>query len=247
VSVHDAVISRHANDLIVGECKDGPTQGGGHRRLDYWVLRRSWVNPAMIGYEVKATRGDFLNDHKWRDYLPLCNELWFIQEQRDLIKPEELPQDVGLLRLAGTRLMTVRKAVYREIEPPIGLLTYVLMCRAKIVVEPRNIDNRTEFWKDWLETREWTRELGWNVSKALAEKVGRDVIDVRSENERLRRQNESLSELKVAIERVGIKWRDWMTLKEIEEHINAPTWTRREIERVRDSLTELLNGHADPR
>ena len=70
--------SRHSGDLVVAECKDGPTHYARHRRLDAWVMRKSWSKPALYGYEIKVSRQDFLKDDKWPDYLPMCNELYFV-------------------------------------------------------------------------------------------------------------------------------------------------------------------------
>lgn len=57
---------RHEKDLLVSECKTGSTWiSNGCRRLDAWVLKRTWSPVTMIGYEVKVSRSDFVNDMKW--------------------------------------------------------------------------------------------------------------------------------------------------------------------------------------
>lgn len=238
-NVHAAILARHADDLIVGECKDGPTWGGSHLRLDYWVLRRSWTKPAMIGYEVKSGRADFLADKKWQGYLPLCNELWFIAEGKKAIQPEELPESVGLLRLAGSRLITVRKAVWREIACPESLLTYILMCRASVKTEYER-QPQTDRWRAWLAQKEEKREIGVAASRGLRELYARDVQKVQSENAELRSRIESADRLRSELEAAGVNWRSYMTARDVAEELNAPRWTRQQVEATHKELGKLL-------
>ena len=240
MSVHEAICARHSKDLIVGECKDGPTWNGSHLRLDYWVLRRSWSNPAMIGYEVKSSRADFLKDNKWQGYLPLCNELWFVQEKAGAIAPAELPESVGLLRLAGSRLITMRKAVWREVPCPEGLLTYILMCRAKIEHEHRNGTGEADRWRAWLDEKEDKRAIGYNVSKALRAKYEKDVEQVRRENERLRSEQAQATRLRQELDALGIKLSTFASAKDIADELRAPRWTRQQVQQVVKDLTALL-------
>jgi hypothetical protein len=244
VSVAEALQSRQSKDLIVPECKDGPTWGGGHRRLDYWVLRRSWSNPAMIGYEVKSGRADFLADQKWQTYLPLCNELWFIAETKDAIAAKELPESVGLLRLAGSRLITVRRAAWRELTvPPDALMTYVLMCRTRIEKEHMTGDGgQTAYWREWLERREEDQRVGYDVSKRLRQRYEQDVERERARNDSLQEQVRSLTAIRDALDARGVRWDRWTQAEEIVDEIMAPKWNRREVEHVRDTLTKLLDG-----
>jgi len=234
-------MSRHSGDLVVPECKDGPTWGGSHLRLDYWVLRRSWTKPAMIGYEVKASRRDWLADQKWQNYLPLCNELWFIAA-RDHILAGELPEGVGHLRPAGSRLITVKRAAWREIEPPATLMTYVLMCRSKIEREHRTDTDATARWSAWLAEREEKRRIGYEVGKALRERYERDVEQVRRENEALKARAEKLAAIQAALEARGVSWNSWTTADTIVEDLIAPKWTRHNLEQARAALDKLLNG-----
>lgn len=246
MSVDVAVRARHAKDLVVPECKDGPTHYSNHLRLDYWVMRRSWAHPAYIGYEVKSSRADWLKDKKWPGYLPLCNELWFIAARPEAVRADELPESVGLLRLAGQRLVTVKKAAYREIEPPISLLTYVLMCRTEIDREgASDREPNVERWRAWLARKADSRDVGYNVSRALRERYRRDVEQVRSENERLRRSIDGADRLRSELAAAGIEMREWTTAREVEEHLRVKPWTRHRVESAHEALGKLLNGGDD--
>lgn len=243
--VEDALRSKHSDDVIVPECKDGPTHSTTHLRLDYWVLRRSWTRPAMIGYEVKTSRADFLRDQKWPQYLPLCNELWLVEAVRGIIQPEELPETVGLYRLAGSRLVTVRKSVWREIPPPESLLTYVIMCRSRIGREHGETrEQRVAYWREWLADKDESRGLGHRCSKGLREKFDRLTDEIRNENHRLKREAESVAGVIEELDALGIPWRQGRY--RAAEYVMAARWDRKEVEACRDMLTKLLNGEVQP-
>jgi hypothetical protein len=161
------VQSKHYKDVVVTECKSGPTQGYSHDRLDAWVLLRTWRPVTMIGYEIKVSRNDFLRDEKWTNYSPLCNQLYFVCPPK-LIDPSELPPEVGLMWASKNyaRLYTKKKAPRREIDYPSDLVTYVLMSRVSITKETKHQDAR-EYWEDWLKQKDEDKWLGKRVSVAI--------------------------------------------------------------------------------
>jgi hypothetical protein len=196
---------KHENDVFVSECKSGPTVGTEHDRLDGWAMRKSWSNPLTFGYEVKVSRTDFLRDDKWHRYRAYCNELYFVCP-RDLIKPNELPDDVGLLYVASTgeRLFTKKKAHRREVTIPEELFRYVLICRARIDPEgasrPMSQEQKLEHWRKWLVDRKESRELGWKVRQAVREMV----LETQQENARLKEENESLAVFRSRLKELGV-------------------------------------------
>ena len=60
----DLLSTKHSKDLFIPECKDGPTWGASHLRLDAWALTRSWASPCSYGYEIKVSRSDWMQDDK---------------------------------------------------------------------------------------------------------------------------------------------------------------------------------------
>lgn len=196
----------------------------------------------MIGYEIKSGRQDFLRDEKWRNYLPLCNELWFVAEVRDAIRPDELPQDVGLLRLAGeSRLITVRKAVWREIPPPIDLLTYVLMCRTRIGLEHEDGD-RLAHWRRLLEDKEERYVLGHALSKRIARIVKEQVDRLRRENDSLTERIKRVEDLEAELKKRGMNMDRFFSTPYTVDELLAPKWSRHSIRKARDVLDKLLDG-----
>ena len=163
--------AKHAGDVFVPECKDGPTAYGSHRRMDAWVMNRSWANACVTGYEIKVNRSDFLKDEKWRDYLPLCNCFYFVCP-RGLIAIEEVPEGAGLMYVAktGTRLYTKRKAPHRDVEIPESLWRYVLMCRTRVKDEGDGSPRLGfDYWKEWLKQKHEKQRIGTEIGKRLWE------------------------------------------------------------------------------
>jgi hypothetical protein len=197
--------TRHSQDVFIPECKDGPTQMGSHRRLDAWVMRRSWTRPLVIGYEIKVSRGDFLQDSKWPAYLGMCNELWFVCPS-GMIAPTELPAEVGLLWASktGTRLFAKKKAPLRQVEIPESLWRYILMCRTRVTIETADGQGGREYWARWLEDRNIDREFGRRVSVAIRGRVAAEIEAVAAENAKLRRKMSEYDDIRRTLVGLGI-------------------------------------------
>lgn len=146
---------RHKGDVFVPECKDGSStsaQHAGRRRMDAWVMLKTWSPVTFIGYEIKETRSDWIRDQKFNDYLQLCH-LLYVVAQKGVVEKKELPKGVGLLEPigegTGQRLVTRVKAARRAIETPVDLLLYVLMSRTRIVAPTFNArDLETQVGRD---------------------------------------------------------------------------------------------------
>lgn len=194
---------KHHKDLVVSECKTG-SSGRGNNIFDVFVMRKSWSNFSTIGYEIKITRQDFLNDNKWQNYLPYCNEFYFVTPW-GMINKNEIPENVGLYWVSknSNRLFNKKKASYREItnDDLISVFIYLLMWRMNIA-KYQEIDN-VKFWKNWLKEKKINWELGQMVSKELNIKIENRIDEVEKENNKLRSENEKLSELKKIAKKLG--------------------------------------------
>lgn len=165
--VIDLLRTKHSADVFVTECKNGPSYCAGLRKMDAWVMPRSWAHMTIKCYEVKVSRSDFLNDKKWQEYLPYCHELYFVAP-KGVIEPNELPPEAGLLQVAstGTNLFTKKKAARRNIELPEELYQYILMCRTDVRAETVPHAD-VDYWKAWLARKEENQCVGSSVSKRL--------------------------------------------------------------------------------
>lgn len=241
---------KHAEHLFVSECKDGSTCLGGHLRLDAWVMLPTWSPPTTIGYEVKVSRSDWLNDQKMDAYAPLCHRLYVVAPV-GVVKPEELPVSVGLMcpTKNGTMLLTKRKAAYRDIPWPGDLMAYILMHRVKVVRRHEQRILGVEHWKGWLEEREEDRKIGHRVSTALSTKYRQEVESVRLENKRLASDVKYIEELVDAVKaNCGIDlnnlagWGCQAKAVEFERLMAGPKFAdlRRDLDRLSVSLESAL-------
>ena len=177
-SILALLADKHRNDVFVPECKAGSSWGRETTfRLDAWAMKRSWSPWTTIGYEIKVARSDFLRDDKWAHYLPLCHQFSFVCP-RGLIDPKEIGDGVGLMWVTknGKRLITKVKAPRREIEPPVGVLQYILMSRVEITRSTYGIKTRNQRiaeWRVWLADRKGSHALGNEVARELATRTSR--------------------------------------------------------------------------
>lgn len=198
--ISKAIQASHTKDVVVTECKDGPTWTAEHARMDVWVMARSWSRPRITGYEIKVSKSDFRNDKKWPHYLPLCNEFYFVCP-KGLITPEELPAEAGLIYCLGQRLREVKKAAWRDIEIPESLCRYLLICRTRIV-PPHYYDapDKLEVWREWLKKRKDGAELGYQVSRGVRDYMSKMEVEC----ERLRAENRNFADIRELAKKLDI-------------------------------------------
>lgn len=251
----DLLRAKHSKDIFVAECKDGPTQSvSEHLRMDAWVMNRSWAHPCYTVYEIKCSRSDFLNDRKWKHYLPYCNEFFFVAP-KGLISATELPPEAGLLELLGgadgKRLVRRKAPVWRDVEIPESLFRYVLMYRVKVgrseyAVEQTKED-RAEQWRLFVKERIENRELGYQVGEAIR----KTVEHYKRENERLDRRMDEYDEIRLFLNRIGVDPNDYVSRYSVEERMKEmdnlfPKDFVWDMRRLRDSLNEALE-HLEPK
>jgi hypothetical protein len=225
---------KHSKDLFITECKNGQTWGNkSNFRLDGWVMKRSYSNPLIIGYEVKVDRQDFLNDHKYHNYFELCNEFYFVCPA-GLIEKAEVPENCGLIWTSknATKLYTKLKASYRNIEEPTDLYKYVLMSRA-VITNP-NENNKTtgrkEAIESYLKDKETRRYMGRMLGEKLSKRINEEIEQVALENKGLIAINESYQEIKDFLKELGIKPDTWSAKWKVEQKLE-------EINKLLDSET----------
>lgn len=231
-----ALQTKHAEDLVVPQCKTGPSQGSSFCIMDVWVMAKSWAHPHTTCYEIKVSRQDFLKDNKWPGYLPYCNSMYFACP-KDLIKVEELPPDVGLVYVSepGMRVYTKRKAVYRAVDIPRNLWIYILMCRAKIDREAAwAYDERRRYWLKWLEEQKIDEHMGHRVSKTLNKRIDEEVLKAQEHNRVLSRQIDGLNDILQMVKSLGLDPKQvngWGFKNEL----------RRKLEDASGDLTDFLS------
>ncbi len=246
----DLLAKKHDEDVFVTECKNGPSQGNKHVRMDAWVMNKSWANPCVTGYEVKVSRADFIADNKWPSYLPLCNQFYFICPS-GIIKPEEVSPDAGLMWVSKTGGMTItkKKAPYRQVIIPEELFRYILMCRTRIDGERDESSNKLDYWRRWLEGREEAKSLAYRVSSKIREHVSE--VNIRCT--KLENQMAKYDRIRELLIGMGFPEREheWLSEYNVRKKIGGKIldpWVKANVERAITQLNqvqaELVKGDA---
>lgn len=202
-----AIQRAHASDLVVAECKDGPTQGG-LRILDAFVLRKSWTQLSTLGYEIKVSRSDFLRDTKWTTYRPLVHELYMVCPWK-MIDKAEIPVGVGLKYVTNTgRLITKVKSLVEIPEPRdhMRLLYYILMWRATINRETtHDIDTRRAIVEKAEEKKDLADFVGGHVRRYKRQLEDQER-ELKHEQRRLEFAKRDMSRFTDELRRLGLSW-----------------------------------------
>lgn len=229
---------KHTEDVFVPECKTGPSPCP---RMDAWAMRKSWAQPVTTGYEIKVSRSDFVGDEKWPYYLPYCSTFYFVCAP-GVIAPEEVPDGCGLLVQAGSRLITKRKAPWRDVEIPEELFRYVLMARVKIVgefepAESRSRAYRLAKWEAWLKETEKSRELGYMVRGRISELWREQASEIR----RMQAAVASYSKVDERLRELGIDARcgSWSVVSALNEALGIDPALARQLRKVAGDLQGL--------
>lgn len=170
--IKKALAESHDKDFFLTEVKNGSTYyppAQGLLMFDGFAMTRSYTKPCIKIYEVKVSRSDFLRDNKWNLYKQYCNELYFVVP-KGLIDKLELPDDVGLIyynRDGSRKLVTKRKALWREIEEPIGVYKYLIYSRLDQDRIPF-FNDRKEYAEAYLQNKKEKRNIGYKLGSKMA-------------------------------------------------------------------------------
>ncbi|MDF2841634.1 MAG: hypothetical protein K0R00_60 [Herbinix sp.] len=218
-----ALAQYHVKDFFATECKNGPTYnpvGNGLLIFDAIAIAKSWSNPDITIYEVKVSRGDFLQDGKWQCYVPYCHEFYFVVP-KGMVKKEELPESVGLKYydpVTGA-IRTVKKAVYKKIELDPNLLMYIIMNKLDSDRIPF-CSSKQEFAESYLADIGKKKYIG----RSLGTKMARDMQEMQKQIDQLYNAKEQIELLNVILDvlrKYGVStWPSSRIPEKLEEHFN---------------------------
>lgn len=173
LEIKDALARKHKDDVFFTEVPTGFTgdviMDG--KRLDAWSLEPSFYNPVSTGYEVKVSRTDFTNDHKFPSYAGVCNELYLVAPEGVVRSLDELPDFVGMYEARrhrdGIRLFTIRKATFREVVIPSDFYRALIVNRYREhTLSPNRLNADTA--QDWLDGKRAFFTIGSSVAYQLS-------------------------------------------------------------------------------
>lgn len=238
---------RHAEDVFISECKDGPSLSGSHFRLDGWAMRKSWSHPTTFGYECKESRNDFLRDDKWQNYLPLCSDFYFVCPW-GMIEPHEVGPGAGLLWASrqGGRLWEKKKAPRRQVDIPESMWRYIVMR-----LDPPRFRTTAEEWREWLEKQDEELKTGRRCSERLRRMIADRIYKAETNNTRLESENEKLADVKKLLDDLGVSLHSWNVKDKVRDQlasINAalPAGLVSDLERVRNHIDTALERLKPP-
>ena len=220
-----ALQDRNPNDYYLTEVKNGGTFMPSKQGLlifDAVHIRRSWANPCITIYEIKVSRGDFLQDNKWKLYLQYCNQFYFVVP-KGMIDKNELPEDIGLIYYNPDTgaLVTKQKSKYRECENPDDMYKYIIYSRLGENQYPF-FNSKVEYAKAYLEDKANKKYIGHTLGSKMAKDLG-------EANERLERLQESEAKIKF-----------FDDVKQVMQDNNIWAWGG--AKEVLDTLKEVLNN-----
>lgn len=146
--------------------------------------------------------------------MPYCNEFYWVCP-KDLIKKEEIDERCGLIYVypSGTKRI-IKRAKFRDIEPPVDILLYLIMWHIKPQPHPF-FDNKLDYFAAWLERKEYSHALGYEVSKSFAKKV-EEIRDIQERNEELEDQLKNFAEIKAVCREFNI-WGSYHSTLSVED------------------------------
>lgn len=221
--------NKHVGDVLITECKNGQSWGQDLRKLDAWVLHRSWSPLTTIGYEIKVSRQDFEQDQKWIEYVDYCHTFYFVCPA-GLIRAIDLPKGIGLIwtTMNGTGLQTKIKADRHnpDLEKLNHLMTYIIMARSVIVSDMYKANEGIKEQKDRIQEKaDMVREQ--EARKELSYLVKGHI---RKRFEEMKKRCESAERLDERVDRfvkqlalLGIVWDPkvdyWNCVRQVENEI----------------------------
>jgi len=244
--IKEALALWHSNprDYFITECKTGSTYfppPQGLLKFDGLAITKSYTKPCIAGYEIKVSRGDFLQDPKWHLYLQYCNEFYFVVPT-GLVKKEELPAEVGLIYYNAEKqtLKKVKKALYRDIEEPIGIYKYIVFSRLGQDRIPF-YEDRAEYARDYLRDKKGKRSIGDVLGSKMAKEL-QESYQKLDELEQSREELENWKKVKNLLRKYNIMGWGWHRndkwLEELEKAITSSY--PKGLENVRDELQCLV-------
>lgn len=182
---------RHTGDFFITEVKNGPTQiVSSYVRMDALAIKKSWAHPCFTGYEVKVSRNDFLRDEKWTAYMKYCNRFFFACP-KDLISPDELPKEVGLVYYNPDKdtLYTKKNAITRPMELDANMLFYIIMSKLESDRHPFYSNDR-EYIEAYIQDKADKEHLAYKFKSKLINQVNEMADKLRDAENKIKNLDE---------------------------------------------------------
>jgi hypothetical protein len=235
---------KHREDGFFSQVKNGPSWTSNSLLiLDAIAIKKSWTKPLITGYEIKVDRGDFVRDNKWVHYLQYCHKFYFVCP-KDLIKPDELPPEVGLMYCnpETLALSTKKVAQMRTIELPTQMFYYLIMSKLESDRHPFFSSHR-ERLEALIKDKEDCRSLSHEVNRVIGKRI--KELEKRAEDAeftagRFERKAEEAKYLEEMIRNAGINTSRWHWQEDLERMLKSgiPLGVEKDVE----NAVRILQG-----
>lgn len=241
-----ALSRKHKEDFFLTEVKNGSTWMSKELAImDGLAIKKSWAKPCLTGYEIKVSRSDFMNDEKWPVYKELCHRFYFACP-KDLIKPEELPDDVGLIWFnpENKNLYTRKKSKFRDIEMSADMFYYIILSRLENQKHPF-FSSQRELLEQYVIDKVSKRELGRRVASKMAKQLmeaEEKLNKLDREIERLRFDKERFESFLTIMKKHGLNSNRWSAETDLDKALTTtvPPKLIETLQTIKKSSEKLL-------
>jgi len=222
------------------------------KRMDGWALKPSYTQKLVTGYEVKVSRSDFLQDNKMYTYMDYCNQMYLVAPA-GVCRLEEIPEGFGFVLATKNRLLTKKKAPYREVEIPESFYRGLLCNRAKndfmrmseMEIELHRRVGMISTFENYVEGKCALKRLGSSVAKKLYEDAimiedqKQEIEDMKEEKEQWDKfSNELRKQFGYSIMRYIKNGLHDYAMSEVKERLEKLQHPEKELFNAIESFTE---------
>lgn len=160
-----ALKAKHYKDIFAAQVKMGQA---GSKIMDAVVIKPTWTPVTLIGYEIKVSRADFLNDQKYPHYMKTCTIFSFVAP-KGVVQKDELPSNAGLIEYNPNtqRLRTVKKAPYNKVEIMPEVLLHIMFWKFDDYNRPPTKEEMRQRVEENIRCGLYGRSLSRDIARKL--------------------------------------------------------------------------------
>lgn len=220
-SITKALEQRFSDHIFASQVKLG---SAGSKIIDAVAIKKTWTPITVIGFEIKVSRADFMNDNKYPEYMKACTNFYFVVPN-GIVKDYEIPKEVGLMIYypdSGT-VKVKKKAPYLKNEVKTEMLLHIMFWKFEKYNAPKTRQEHLDDLKAKTESMEWGSEIAMRI-RDLQQKV-----QVKN------RRDEWFALCEEFEERFGYKPSRWDVMRMIPDDIEAV----KDLHMIKHSINQL--------
>lgn len=177
--ITNALDNKYKDDIFARQVKLGPA---GSKILDAVRIEPKWSPITVIGYEIKVSRNDFLNDNKYPHYMKSCTNFNFVVP-KGIIKKDEVPANVGVIEYnpVTNKFRTLKKSPYLDNDVDPLMLLHIMFWKFERYQQKPTREQHIKDAMAKIESRDYGHELGRKLYKQdkRIEKLNEELQDTK--------------------------------------------------------------------